>query len=196
MTDHATPSCIASPTQPREVVRNSIQVNILVVVDVARAIAGGGLEDAVMLVDNSVDRGGRPSRGRGTSGLATQAQTGMVLNWIVYPVGPFGDPVPATIDAITFAQPVCFQLQSYGAIDIARSPNYIAGLTPAYDYWAGLVLPGLAERSYPYDITLRLGEQCMTLAGPKLDVWDIPAASDELLLRGGAGEPTPVRLVG
>lgn len=196
MTDHAVPSFIASPTRPREVARNSIQANILIVVDVARAIAADSLDDAVVLVDNSVDRSGRPSPGRGTSGLATQAQAGMVLNWIVSSVGPFGDPVPATIHAITFAQPVCFKLQSYGAIDIGRSPDFIAGLTPAYDYWAGLVLPGLAERSYPYDITLQLGEQRMTLAGPTLDVWEIPAASEELLLRSSAGDPTPIRLVG
>lgn len=196
MTDPANPSLIASPSQPRALVRNSIQLNIVIIVDVARAIAAGTLDDAVMLVDNSVDRDEKPSPGRGTTGLATQAQPGMVLNWIIYPVGPFGDPVPAAIDAISFAQPVCFKLQSYGAVDIPRSPDYVPGVTPVYDYWAGMVLPGLAAGSYPYNVTLRLGEERMTLTGATLDIWYIPPDDSEMLLRDDAAEARPIRRVG
>jgi hypothetical protein len=56
---------IVSPTRPGDTPRNSIQLNVIVVVDVARALANGNLDGALMLVDNSVDQAGRPSAGRG-----------------------------------------------------------------------------------------------------------------------------------
>jgi hypothetical protein len=122
---------IVSPTRPGDTPRNSIQLNVIVVVDVARALANGNLDGALMLVDNSVDQAGRPSAGRGTPALVTQCNAGMVINWIVYPVGPFGVPAPVAIESICFDEQVCFKLASYGAVDIARSPDYVPGSRPA-----------------------------------------------------------------
>jgi hypothetical protein len=51
---------IVSPTRPGDTPRNSIQLNVIVVVDVARALANGNLDGALMLVDNSVDQAGHP----------------------------------------------------------------------------------------------------------------------------------------
>jgi hypothetical protein len=181
-----------SPTRPSATQRPSIQVNVIVVVDVARALATGSLDGAVTLVDNSVDHHGAASPGRGTPALITQCNAGMVINWIVYPVGPFGIPAPVAIEAICFDEPVCFKLASYGAVDIARSPDYVPGITPSYDYWAGLVLPGLASRRYRYRIELKLGDALMGISSPSLNVWDVPAASQLQAVRGRAG----TRIVG
>jgi hypothetical protein len=181
---------IVSPTRPGDTPRNSIQLNVIVVVDVARALANGNLDGALMLVDNSVDQAGRPSAGRGTPALVTQCNAGMVINWIVYPVGPFGVPAPVAIESICFDEEVCFKLASYGAVDIARSPDYVPGVTPGYDYWAGLVLPGLAPKRYRYRIELTLGDARMGASTPSLNVWDVPVAPQvaphAMALRGQA----------
>lgn len=165
---------IQSPTHPSDITRNSIQVNVISVIDVARAAATGSLHGALMFVDNSVDQAGQPSPGRGTLSLATQCNQGMVINWILETVGPYGTPVPVSIRNIQFDEPVCFKLQTYGAVDVAHSPDYLPGVTPSYSYWAGLLRPDLKPKRYRYRIEYQIGTMVLGVSTPSLDVWDVP----------------------
>jgi len=60
---------------------NSVQLNIITVIDVHKAIKTGSLKDTLYMMDNSV--GGT---GQGTPYLQTVCKPGQVLNWIVYPM--------------------------------------------------------------------------------------------------------------
>lgn len=171
-----TPPYIQSPTRPSDVTRNSIQVNVIAVVDVAAALATGSLDKALFFVDNSVTRDGEPSPGRGTLALETQCNEGMVINWIVYSVAPYGVPVPVSIHKIEFKDPVLFKLQEYGGVEVAVSPDYIPGVTPTYSYWAGLVRPGVEPKLYHYRIEFSLGQTVLGISTPALNVWNIPQA--------------------
>ncbi|MBC7953684.1 MAG: hypothetical protein H7Z12_17940 [Rhodospirillaceae bacterium] len=165
---------IQSPTHPSDITRNSIQVNVISVIDVARAAATGSLDGALMFVDNSVDQAGQPSPGRGTLSLVTQCNQGMVINWILETVGPYGTPVPASIRNIQFDEQVCFKLQTYGAVDVEHSPDYLPGVTPSYSYWAGLLRPDLKPKRYRYRIEYQIGTMVLGVSTPSLDVWDVP----------------------
>lgn len=173
--DSAPRLLIAAPTTPRNVPRNTVQVNVAVVVDVAQVLATGGLEGALMLIDNSVTSRGEPSPGRGTPELATQCTYGTVVNWILHAVAPYGVPAPVTFADIRFEEEVCFKLERYGEIAWDRSPDAIPNVTPTYDYWAGLVIPDLEPKRYPYTIALQIGYRRFAISTPSLEVWTIPA---------------------
>lgn len=139
---------------------NSVQLNIVLFVDVQKAVASNSLEGAVYIMDTSFQ-----SEREGTANLQTVCKQGQVLNWIIYPLDseqrPDGSwPPSARIDNIVFlkeqdgdvsAAPVCNHLKIYGGPDRIRSSN-----TPVYDYWAGDVAPDLSEGVYGYRLILEL----------------------------------------
>lgn len=181
-------------SRPREITRNTVQVNVCVVVDVAQALATGSLDGAVMMVDNSVTIAGDPSPGRGTSALATQCTYGTVVNWILGTVAPYGTPLPIAFVDIRFEEPVCLKLQRYGDIAWCASPDAVAGVTPDYNYWAGLVIPDLPPRRYHYTIELKIGDLHVAVSTPSLEIWTIPASAASALhksLRVSDGGATP-----
>jgi hypothetical protein len=188
---------IPTDNRPAETTRNSVQLNVVCVVDVARALATRSLDNALMLIDNSVGRTGQPSPGRGTPSLVSQCNEGMVINWIIYSVAPYGQPEPVSISAIRFDEMVCAKLQQYGAIDYEHSPDAIPGVTPSYRYWAGLVRPGLKPGRYPYQIDFTIGDPAkgdalvLTTSAPSVEIWDVPEPE---LVRGLGG--LAVRIIG
>jgi hypothetical protein len=142
---------------------NSVQLNIVSVVDVERASVSGSLQDAVYMMDNSVG-----SDGRGTAHLQTACKQGQVLNWIIYPMvsekrrdGTW-PPMPR-INNIVFLDDeegeeddvsefkVCTDFKIFGMPDLTRS-RY----TPVYQYWAGTVLSTLKPGVYRYRFVLEL----------------------------------------
>lgn len=175
--EQPTPHMFIQPqSRPREITRNTVQVNVLVVVDVAQALATGSLDGALMMVDNSVTMAGDPSPGRGTAELATQCTYGTVVNWILQTVAPYGTPLPIEFFDIRFEEQVCLKLERYGEIAWDKSPDAIPGVTPSYNYWAGLVMPDLPPKLYPYTIELKIGDLRVALSTPSLEVWTIPAS--------------------
>ena len=173
-----TPHMFIQPrTRPREITRNTVQVNVCVVVDVAQVLATGSLDGALMMVDNSVTIAGDPSPGRGTANLATQCTYGTVVNWILQTVAPYGTPLPIEFVDIRFEEQVCLKLERYGDIAWDKSPDAIPGITPSYNYWAGLVMPDLPPKLYPYTIELKIGDLHVSVSTPSLDVWTVPAPS-------------------
>jgi len=173
-----TPHMFIQPrTRPREITRNTVQVNVCVVVDVAQVLATGSLDGALMMVDNSVTIAGDPSPGRGTANLATQCTYGTVVNWILHTVAPYGTPLPIEFVDIRFEEQVCLKLERYGEIAWDKSPDAIPGITPSYNYWAGLVMPDLPPGLYPYTIELKIGDLRVPVSTSSLDVWTIPALS-------------------
>jgi hypothetical protein len=140
---------------------NSVQLNIVTVVDVARAAATGSLDGAMYMTDNSV--GGR---GRGTARLETVCKQGQVLNWIIrgidmdrrpdgsWPVIPricnivFLDEEAGEDENVTDSK-ICTELKIYGMPDGVRSP-----VTPVYRYWAGTVAPTLGPGTYRYRLII------------------------------------------
>ncbi len=145
---------------------NSVQLNIVTVVDVHKAIATGMLQDALYMMDNSV--GGS---GQGTGHLQTVCKQGQVINFIIYAMDsekkPDGTWPPfAKINNIVFLDDdegdyddvaevkIMTEFKIYGGPDRMRSPY-----TPVYYYWAGTVLPDLPPGVYNYRFVLELGQE-------------------------------------
>lgn len=166
---------IQPESRPREITRNTVQVNVIVVVDVAHALATASLDGAVMLVDNSVTIAGDPSPGRGTPALATQCTYGTVVNWILATVAPYGTPLPVEFVDIRFDEQVCLKLERYGEVAWKASPDALPGITPEYNYWAGLVMPDLPPKRYRYTIALKIGALHVAMSTPSLEIWTVPA---------------------
>ncbi|WP_329364406.1 hypothetical protein OG896_10480 [Streptomyces sp. NBC_00669] len=151
------------PDRPYPGQLNSVQLNVVTFVDVAKATAARSLDGAVFMMDNSV--GGA---GQGTADLRTVCKQGQVLNWIVRPIAmsprPDGSwpPLPR-IGGVVFLDgeegdedvvaevKVCTDLKRYGVPDRMRDPY-----TPVYCYWAGAVVATLAPGRYPYRLTVEL----------------------------------------
>lgn len=142
---------------------NSVQLNIITLVDVAKVNASGTVDGALYMMDNS--SGGS---GQGTAHLETVCKQGQVLNWIIYPMEmdkrPNGNwpPMPK-INNIVFLDSeeeddedvtpikVCTEFKIYGMADLMRSPY-----TPVYFYWAATVLSGLLPGVYKYRFVLEV----------------------------------------
>ncbi|MEV3855561.1 hypothetical protein AB0J38_14675 [Streptomyces sp. NPDC050095] len=145
---------------------NSVQLNIVTLVNMERAAQSGSLSDAMYMMDNSV--GGT---GQGTSHLETVCKQGQVLNWIVRPIDMdkrldnTWPPMPK-INSIVFLdteqgdeedvaeRKIFTELKIYGMPDRMRSP-----LTPVYYYWAGTVLSTAKPGLYRYRLILELEQE-------------------------------------
>jgi len=145
---------------------NSVQLNIITIVDLHKAVRTGTLKDALYMMDNSV--GGL---GQGTPSLQTICKPGQVLNWIIYPMDmekrPDGTwpPMPKINNIVflddqegdydDFAEAkVCTELKVYGGPDMMRSPY-----CPVYYYWAGALLSTLKPGVYNYRFVLELEQE-------------------------------------
>lgn len=145
---------------------NSVQLNIVTVLDLHKAVKNGTTKDAIYMMDNSV--GGK---GQGTGHLQTVCKPGQVLNWIIYPMDmekrPDGTwpPMPKINNIVflddqegdydDFAESkVCTELKIYGGPDMMRSPY-----CPVYYYWAGAVLSTLKPGIYNYRFVLELEQE-------------------------------------
>ncbi|MFG3054466.1 hypothetical protein ACGFZP_26385 [Kitasatospora sp. NPDC048239] len=145
---------------------NSVQLNVVTLVNMERATADGALTDAMYMMDNSV--GGT---GQGTSHLETVCKQGQVLNWIIRPIdmekrldGTW-PPMPK-INNIVFLdteagdeedvaeRKIFTELKIYGMPDRMRSP-----FTPVYYYWAGTVLSTAKPGLYRYRLVVELEQE-------------------------------------
>lgn len=144
---------------------NSVQLNVVTVVDLHKAVATKTLKDTIYMIDNSV--GGE---GQGTAHLQTVCKQGQIINWLIYCVDmekkPDGawPPMPK-INNIVFLDhcsenvsesKVCIDFKIYGGPDMIRSSS---PLTPVYYYWAGMVLNDLPPGVYNYRFVLELGQE-------------------------------------
>ncbi len=124
-----------------------VQLNIVMVVDVNKALMTNDIENSLYMVDNSTN-----STNKGTSLLSTNAKEGQVLNWIIYPMNTSAYSV--SVKKISFLEEdVCLKLNSYG--------KKYAGLdtAPTYNYWAGMVNINLKKKKYNYKLQLELSNQ-------------------------------------
>ncbi|MFM6623096.1 MAG: hypothetical protein ACKPHZ_17215 [Dolichospermum sp.] len=169
---------------------NSVQLNIVTVIDVHKAVRTGSLKNTLYMMDNSV--GGQ---GQGTDHLQTVCKPGQVLNWIIYPMDmekkPDGTwpPMPKINnivfldsqqegDAEEFSETkICTELKVYGGPDMMRH-RYC----PVYYYWAGAVLSTLKPGVYNYRFVLELEQEgkkeklyLHTQEKPSLKVIDLSA---------------------
>lgn len=142
---------------------NSVQLNVVTLVNMDRAAATGSLDGALFMMDNSV--GGA---GQGTDHLETVCKQGQVVNWIIRPIDmhkrPDGTwpPMPK-INNLVFLDTergdeedvaerrMMTELKIYGMPDLMRSPY-----TPIYYYWAGAILSTAAPGVYRYRLVLEL----------------------------------------
>ncbi|MEI9927039.1 MAG: hypothetical protein WDN44_04050 [Sphingomonas sp.] len=166
---------VAPRSKPREITRNTVQVNVCVVVDVAQTLAAGSLDGALTMVDNSVTIAGGPSPGRGTAELATQCTYGTVVNWILYyTVAPYGTRCRSnssiSASRSRFASSSNAMARSPGTRRPTRFRRHAR-----LQLLAGLVIPDLPPKRYPYTIELKIGDLCVAVSTPSLEVWTIPA---------------------
>jgi hypothetical protein len=157
---------------------NSVQLNIVTFVNVARALATQSLDGNVYMRDNSLMSGNQ-----GTSRLQTTCRQGQALNWIILPIDSAQradkswPPMPKITNIVFLNsdrsnvadQLVCTQFGIYGGPDKMRSPS-----TPVYYYWAGTVIPTLDLDVYPYRFVIELPE-------PRAP-WQIPGAAQSIQL--------------
>lgn len=171
---------------------NSVQLNIVTFVNVARAVATRSAAGNVFMRDNSIG-----SVHQGTHRLRTMCKQGQALNWIIVALDSqqrpdkSWPPMPK-INNIVFLDAeetnvadrlICTQLAVYGGSDRQRSP-----LTPVYYYWAGIVMPTLIPGVYPYRFIVELpvastapggaGAIHLNFDGPSLRVVPISTTSD------------------
>ncbi|MEV4678393.1 MULTISPECIES: hypothetical protein [Actinomadura] len=142
---------------------NSVQLNIVTLVNMERATSTGSLDGALFMMDNSL--GGT---GQGTDHLETICKQGQVINWIIRPVEmekrPDGTwpPMPKISNLVFLdtekgdeedvaERRITTELKIYGAPDLMRSPY-----TPVYYYWAGAVQSTARPGLYHYRFVLEL----------------------------------------
>lgn len=139
---------------------NSVQLNIVTIVDVAKILRNDSAEGCVYMMDNNVN-----SQGQGTSNLQTVCKGGQTLNWIIYAMDsnqlPDGSwPASVRINNLVFVENdrtetetlrVCDELKIYGGPDRINS-RY----TPVYYYWAGTVSPSIEGGIYNYRFVLQI----------------------------------------
>lgn len=145
---------------------NSVQLNIVTLINMEKATEQNSLDDALFMMDNSV--GGT---GQGTQSLETVCRQGQVINWIIRPLdmekrldGTW-PPMPK-INNIVFLdteagdeedvaeRKIFTELKIYGMPDMMRSP-----LTPVYYYWAGTVLSTAKPGVHRYRFVLELEKE-------------------------------------
>jgi hypothetical protein len=148
----------------------SAQLNIVIVVDVSRAVEIGSLQQSLFMMDNSPD-----SHDKGTDRLSTRCMPGQVINWGILPLeAPFDS---VRISNIRFIEQVevCTKLKVYGKAipPFGPYPERI----PDYDYWAGLVRPDLTPGVYHYHLEVEMkvcdASLCIAVDSPSLNV--VPA---------------------
>ncbi|MFE0100949.1 hypothetical protein [Streptomyces sp. NPDC059009] len=145
---------------------NSVQLNIVTLVNMERAAETGSLAESMYMMDNSI--GGS---GQGTNHLETVCKQGQVLNWIVRPIDMdkridnTWPPMPK-INSIVFLdtelgdeedvaeRKICTELKIYGAPDRMRDK-----FTPVYYYWAGTILSTAKPGLYRYRLILELEQE-------------------------------------
>ena len=139
---------------------NSVQLNIVTLVDVQKALTTRSAVGSVYMTDNNPN-----SLNRGTANLQTVCKQGQVLNWIVYAMNmdrcPDGTwPPMVRINNIVFLDeagddvsmiPIVAELKIFGGPDKIRSLG-----TPVYYYWAGIVENDLPPGIYKYRFVLEL----------------------------------------
>jgi len=149
-----------SPAAPVSGQLNSVQLNIVTYVNVARALATKSFDGNVFMHDNSV-----ASENQGTTVLQTTCKQGQALNWIILalareqradkswpPMPKISNIVFLNRDRSNVAEYlVCTQFGIYGGPDEQRSP-----WTPVYYYWAGTVIATLPPGVYPYRFVVEL----------------------------------------
>ena len=149
---------------------NSVQLNILTFVNVARALVTQSLDGSVFMSDNSP-----ASANQGTDRLQTTCRQGQVLNWIAYafdsaqradkswpPMPKITNIVFLNHDRSEVAEHlVCTQFGVYGSPDKMRSP-----WTPVYYYWAGTVIATLPPGVYPYRFVIELPQEQSSCQAP------------------------------
>jgi hypothetical protein len=145
---------------------NSVQLNVVTLIDMEKATEQNSLDDALYMMDNSV--GGT---GQGTQHLETVCRQGQVINWIIRPLdmekrldGTW-PPMPK-INNIVFLdteagdeedvaeRKIFTELKIYGMPDMMRSP-----LTPVYYYWAGTVLSTAKPGVHRYRLIMELEKE-------------------------------------
>ena len=126
--------------------RTGVQLNVVHVVDVDKALCTGQLDGSLYSVDNNPR-----SADQGTAELITHCLPGQVINWILYPMS---DHTTVRITGIEFfAGPILKKLQVFGNFYQSESPW--PG-TPTYDYWAGIVGRKTRPGRYYYKLDLQL----------------------------------------
>lgn len=157
---------------------NSVQLNVVTLVDMDKAAAAKSLDGCLYMMDNSI--GGV---GQGTDHLETVCKQGQVINWIIRPIDmhrrPDGSwpPMPK-INNLVFLdiekgdeddvaeRRMMTELKVYGGPDLMRDQY-----TAVYYYWAGAVMgtahPGLYRYRFVLELEKEHGTDKLYLNSPR-----------------------------
>ncbi|NRB39912.1 MAG: hypothetical protein HRU20_15830 [Pseudomonadales bacterium] len=170
---------------------NAVQLNIVTIIDVYKALQNNSLDNCVYMVDNTPEK-----LNTANAELRTTCRQGQVINWIVYPLDmePRVDnewPSFPKIVNIVFLNEygdnvselkVCSECNIYGAPDKIRTPYALYDML--YLYWAGIVVPDLRPGTYKYRIIFELqpageGKKAVyfNLDSPSLQVIELLASN-------------------
>lgn len=127
--------------------RNPNQINIVIAVDVIRALSDKTLEDNIYIMDNSPFVGHKASTGQGSDYLTTSCMPGQVIQWIVHAIDL---QTPISISNIIF-------------IDDNKEdehPNTEEhNNRPDLNVWTGIVpMTMIPNQNYHYRLKLQMGD--------------------------------------
>lgn len=142
---------------------NAVQLNLVTLVDVHKAMRNKSLRGCIYAMDNGID-----SQNQGTGRLMTNCKQGQTLNWIIYAMDAIQRadgswPPSVKINNIVFLDEngedvsgfrICKELAVLGGPDKVRSPN-----TPIYYYWAGTIIGEIPPGVYEYRMILEIEQE-------------------------------------
>lgn len=142
---------------------NSVQLNLVLFVDIHKALRNNSLSGCIYAADNGVN-----SKNQGQANLYTNCKQGQTLNWIIYGLDslqkPDGSwPPTVKINNLVFLdrsgedvapKRITDELAIIGGPDKMRGPN-----TPVYYYWAATVLGDARLGEHPYRLVLEIDDK-------------------------------------
>lgn len=123
-------------------------INIVIAVDVIKALSDKKLDNSIYLMDDSV----WGSYGKGTPDLVTRCVPGQTIKWACYPVDL---QTPLAISRVEFIPAAGTYVPGYPA----PAGTGLPGVNPDYFEWSGVVPYYLVpNQKYYYRLQLQMGE--------------------------------------
>ncbi|MFQ3235711.1 MAG: hypothetical protein ACI9C4_001273 [Paraglaciecola sp.] len=133
--------------------RNPNQINIVIAVDVIRALSEKTLKDNLYMMDNNPFNNGQQSTGQGTDYLTTSCMPGQVIQWVIQAIDL---QTPVSIKSIRFLSGD----EDQGAEKhLDNAEEDCISRRPELKVWTGVVPETLvSSQPYLYQLELQMGD--------------------------------------
>ncbi len=126
---------------------NPNQINVVIAVDVIRALSDSSLKDNIYLMDNNPFEDGQASTGQGTDYLTTSCLPGQVIQWTIHAIDL---QTPVSIKSIHFIN------EEDSDVEVVDHNEHEA--RPDLKVWVGVVPNHMnVGQPYRYKLVLQMG---------------------------------------